>query len=179
MGELRPRLSDIRISFDLISKIGKAGHLDPEAFSVLATLVATCAAKLCWTYTAPGDGSLPDDDEMLRRYAMVSKRRWARLRPVVAEYFVVKKGRWHLDEPWIAIDERPARFAIPLALQRAILEREGKVCTYCGDTEGPFDFDHIYPVSRGGPNIASNLTLACASCNRSKGAKTLREWMGQ
>mgnify|MGYP001355667372 FL=1 len=62
---------------------------------------------------------------------------------------------------------------------RDVAARQGGVCTYCGTSDGPFDLDHIYPVSRGGSNEPSNLTLACASCNRSKGARTLREWLGR
>ena len=34
--------------------------------------------------------------------------------------------------------------------------------------------DHIHPVSRGGLSEDDNLILVCASCNKSKGAKTLR-----
>lgn len=61
--------------------------------------------------------------------------------------------------------------------QRAVSIREGTYCTYCGSEDGPFEFDHIFPVSRGGSNDASNLTLACRSCNSSKRDKTLKEWM--
>lgn len=179
MSDLKPTLSDVRISLDLISRFGRAGHLADDAFRALTSLVDACAGKLCWTYLPPTDGSLPDDDDMLHRLAGTSKRRWLKLRPILVEYFSVRRGKWHLKEEWIAIDDRPIRFAIPTSIHRAILTREGKVCTYCGDTEGPFDFDHIFPVSRGGKNDTSNLTLACANCNRSKGAKTLREWMGR
>jgi 5-methylcytosine-specific restriction endonuclease McrA len=44
-------------------------------------------------------------------------------------------------------------------------------CTYCGTpaTEGnPLTIDHIVPLSRGGTNQLSNLTVACARCNRAK-----------
>lgn len=36
--------------------------------------------------------------------------------------------------------------------------------------------DHIYPVSRGGLSEDDNLVLICASCNLSKGEKTLKEF---
>lgn len=51
-------------------------------------------------------------------------------------------------------------------------------CEYCGAEDGPFHIDHIFPVSRGGTNAVSNLALACAACNLSKGAKTVEEWRG-
>ena len=40
-------------------------------------------------------------------------------------------------------------------------------CSYCA---GPGQhFDHIEPVARGGRNHLSNLTRACAKCNKEKG----------
>lgn len=58
----------------------------------------------------------------------------------------------------------------------AIFERDGWRCRYCGDTEGPFECDHVLPISRGGSNDESNLATACRRCNRSKRAKLLTEW---
>jgi hypothetical protein len=176
---LWPRLSDIRLSFDLISRTNYvATTASDTGFRALMQLVAFSAAGLVWTYTEPDDGSLPDDDEVLARICGLSRKQWARVRAEVAPAFIIRRGRWTLKEDWIAIDDRPIRFAIPALVQQQVLTRQGRVCTYCGDTDGPFDFDHILPVSRGGSNAPSNLTLACATCNRSKGAKTLREWRG-
>lgn len=177
MRELTPGLGDIRLSFDLISRGSPVWILDERPFRCLMALVAQCAANLVWTYTPPGDGSLPDDDKRLARVVGLSVAEWQKVRPEVVAFFKIKRGKWHLKESWISIDDRPARFAIPIAIQAEVLRRSGKVCTYCGDTNGPFDFDHIFPVSKGGTNEPSNLTLACATCNRSKGGKTLLEWM--
>lgn len=60
-----------------------------------------------------------------------------------------------------------------------VFKRDGHVCSYCGDEEGPFHLDHINPVSRGGSNKPDNLTVACVPCNLSKGAKTPDEWRPQ
>ena len=49
-------------------------------------------------------------------------------------------------------------------------------CPYC-ETKLSFDqshVDHIHPVSKGGLSEDDNLVLVCASCNTSKGQKTLR-----
>ena len=49
-------------------------------------------------------------------------------------------------------------------------------CPYC-ETKLSFDqshVDHIHPVSKGGLSEDDNLVLVCASCNTSKGKKTLR-----
>jgi 5-methylcytosine-specific restriction endonuclease McrA len=177
MTALWPRLSDIRIDFSLIARSGAAGILSDEAFRALTALVAHSAAGMVWTYSEPGDGSLPDDDVNLARITGLGKRRWGRLRKEVELFFDVRGGKWHLNEPWVSIDTSGLRAAIPQRVLKIVEAREGRVCTYCGTTNGPFDFDHILPVSRGGLNDASNLTLACETCNRSKGGRTLREWM--
>jgi 5-methylcytosine-specific restriction endonuclease McrA len=49
-------------------------------------------------------------------------------------------------------------------------------CAYCGVTEN-IEIDHIVPLSRGGNHVVENLTSACKSCNSSKGAKLLSEWI--
>ena len=69
------------------------------------------------------------------------------------------------------------RTTIPLEVKRAIFERDGGACTYCGSTES-IALDHVMPWSRGGDDTADNLVLACRSCNSQKGAKTPEEWRG-
>jgi hypothetical protein len=57
-------------------------------------------------------------------------------------------------------------------------------CAYCGldgtSTHGPdgeyWHIDHVYPRSKGGLSVASNLVKACAFCNSSKGANYGAEW---
>lgn len=60
---------------------------------------------------------------------------------------------------------------------RKILLKNTNKCSYCGTDKGPFDVDHVIPVSYGGTNDIGNLTLACRRCNRSKGAKLVNEWL--
>jgi len=51
-------------------------------------------------------------------------------------------------------------------------------CAYCGVAlNGSGEIDHIIPVSRGGDNSPTNLTLACLTCNRDKHAKTAQEYL--
>ncbi|WP_080636186.1 HNH endonuclease [Salinispora mooreana] len=47
-------------------------------------------------------------------------------------------------------------------------------CTYCGAPS--LQADHIRPISRGGLDIADNLTPACDDCNNDKRAKLLDQW---
>lgn len=63
-------------------------------------------------------------------------------------------------------------------IRSAIFARDGFVCAYCGDVDGPFECDHVVPISRGGSNEKSNLVTACRKCNRSKRSKLVDEWRG-
>ena len=62
---------------------------------------------------------------------------------------------------------------------------KGRVCVYCGATEG-LSTDHIIPISRAGVdprivallNSADNCVCACKKCNSSKGDRDIFEWYG-
>lgn len=177
MNELRPSTSDIFLTPAMIHE-AYIWLADDTAFRALMLLVYSVSGGLAWTYTPPGDGSFPDDDKILARYAHVSPAKWRKIRPNIEQFFVSRGGRWHLNRDWISI-QVGARCAIPKAIQREVLSREGRRCTYCGDIDGPFHFDHIFPVSKGGTNNASNITIACRSCNLSKSDKTLAEWFAE
>lgn len=58
------------------------------------------------------------------------------------------------------------------------LDAQGNECCYCGASmlDG-FEIDHMTPVSRGGTNDRANLALSCVPCNRSKGTKTVEEFL--
>lgn len=71
---------------------------------------------------------------------------------------------------------RADRPPIPAAVKRAVRARDGNVCRYCGATEGPFEYDHVKPYSRGGKHTVANIVIACNPCNRDKGARTPKEW---
>ena len=70
----------------------------------------------------------------------------------------------------------PERDWLPLCGE--VYRRDGYVCQYCGDEEGPFAIDHVHPLSRGGSNELSNLVVACRVCNSSKCNLLLVEWRG-
>ena len=59
-----------------------------------------------------------------------------------------------------------------------LLELYGNFCFYCGNPiQGTPDIDHVKPRSKGGLNKLKNLRISCPSCNRSKGAKSLNEFL--
>jgi 5-methylcytosine-specific restriction endonuclease McrA len=66
----------------------------------------------------------------------------------------------------------PYRREVPMT-RRAILDRDGHACAYCGlraDT-----IDHVRPRSRGGAHVWTNVVAACARCNHRKGDRLLSE----
>ncbi len=48
-------------------------------------------------------------------------------------------------------------------------------CSYCGGISGTLD--HIVPLANGGEHGAANFTAACRTCNSSKHAKSLLEFL--
>lgn len=98
-----------------------------------------------------------------------------------------ERGRWFSDlMADCPIPVEPDRY-IPKAEREAVAERYGAApgsivpvacpCGAAGEIRWEpkrlrfvdMDLDHIKPVSRKGPNVASNLRLLCPSCNRSRG----------
>ncbi len=61
------------------------------------------------------------------------------------------------------------RQPIPMAVRRAVYERDSYCCVECGTLTG-LSLDHIVPVSSGGDSSAENLRTLCLPCNLKKGA---------
>lgn len=96
---------------------------------------------------------------------------------------LVSRGKLTLEDGQLVVGpegkiEPPIRPGIPSAIREAVWQRDGEVCQYCDATIGPFHLDHVMPWSRGGAHSVENLVVSCATCNWSKGTKTLAEWLG-
>jgi len=61
-------------------------------------------------------------------------------------------------------------------VRQYLLEKWGRRCAYCKQTNLPLQIEHMTPRSRGGSDRVSNLTLACEPCNTAKGARTAAEF---
>ena len=65
-------------------------------------------------------------------------------------------------------------------MARRIAARDNHECVYCAATAASsgshLHLDHLTPRSRGGADVASNLVLACRSCNSSRQATFLPTW---
>lgn len=63
-------------------------------------------------------------------------------------------------------------------LRQYLLEKNAHTCAYCGGKSGDpvLEVEHIIPKGRGGSDRASNLTVACRTCNARKGNQTAAEF---
>lgn len=59
-----------------------------------------------------------------------------------------------------------------------ILRRANGACVYCKTplTADTIQWDHVFPIARGGSHSVGNLAPACTKCNQSKSSKLLIEW---
>ena len=66
----------------------------------------------------------------------------------------------------------PKKRYISSELKQKVTERAKHLCEYCkcprAYSLGPFDVEHIIPLSRNGKTIIANLAYACSGCNGSK-----------
>ena len=60
----------------------------------------------------------------------------------------------------------------------AVLDERGlERCHYCGDV--PEHIDHVKAIADGGAHAVANLVPACASCNSSKNAADVFDWLAR
>jgi len=59
---------------------------------------------------------------------------------------------------------------------RGLLDLFGHRCGWCGAGNVPLELEHVYPISRGGPNDPTNVAPACGDCNHGKGAALPLTW---
>ena len=80
--------------------------------------------------------------------------------------------RMSIEHPHLVFFVSPQRLTISRDRRLEIIERDGPFCAYCGVEldEATFTVDHIEAFSKGGSDDPDNLTVACRSCNSSKGA---------
>lgn len=66
---------------------------------------------------------------------------------------------------------------VPPLTNISMYRRDQHQCGYCGRVyrEDKLSRDHIIPISRGGPNIWTNVITSCKTCNREKDSFLLEE----
>jgi 5-methylcytosine-specific restriction endonuclease McrA len=124
-----------------------------------------------------------------RLYMIAYLKEWRKNNPERARYL---GQRWMLENPDKARAFRKASKARRAARLRQaggtitrhdvllMFKSQKAKCWYCQcDISGGYHLEHRIPLSRGGSNDPSNVVLACADCNLSKGAKLPHEWNGR
>ena len=100
--------------------------------------------------------------------------RLTRLAPVTAiSQELVRFDTQKLETPEITGVEYQQGSLLGYEVREYLLEKWGRECAYCGDTDTPLEVEHVVPRAHGGSNRVSNLTLACHACNQGKGNGTL------
>lgn len=128
------------------------------------------------------NGKLNLLDERMPRSIGVEKRVWKRIYAALLQRGFLQEVegciypgpmcRFIVTEP----RQMPAEWALTRA---AVIQRDGARCSYCADEAGPFDIDHVVPVVHGGSHALTNLVVACRTCNRSKGSKSVDAWLAE
>lgn len=99
--------------------LGDTTHLNVTQHGAYLLLLMTA-----WRST---DCSLPDDDQLLARYARCTAAQWRSLKPVIADFFHIEDGRWRQgrlsDEFQAAVDRREKAAANGRA---SALKRKGR-----------------------------------------------------
>jgi 5-methylcytosine-specific restriction endonuclease McrA len=58
-----------------------------------------------------------------------------------------------------------------------LLEKWGRMCSYCDAKDVPLQIEHIHPRSKGGSDRVSNLCLACEKCNLKKNTNSIEKFL--
>ena len=64
-------------------------------------------------------------------------------------------------------------------LRELLYEAYGKKCKFCSrEIElNNSVFDHIIPISKGGPSSKENIAVICSTCNKVKGSLNLQDFL--
>jgi 5-methylcytosine-specific restriction endonuclease McrA len=123
------------------------------------------------------EGWLPPSLESRITNMLTLVRRLQRLCPIGAiSQELVKFDTQLMQDAEISGVEYQQGELVGYEVREYLLEKWGRMCAYCGQTNVPLAVEHIVPRSRGGSNRVSNLTIACHDCNQTKGKRTAAEW---
>ncbi len=59
----------------------------------------------------------------------------------------------------------------------SIFRRDNFKCVYCGDTTSPLTVDHLVLWEDYGPTVQENLVAACSKCNKTRGSKSVPQFI--
>ncbi|MHB8409986.1 MAG: RNA-guided endonuclease IscB [Acidiferrobacterales bacterium] len=107
-------------------------------------------------------------------------RRFGRLAPINAAAIEhVKFDMQKMQNPEISGIKYQQGTLQGYEVREYLLDKWGRKCAYCDAENTPLEVDHIQPVSKGGSNRVSNLTLACHDCNQRKGNSPIEHFLAK
>jgi 5-methylcytosine-specific restriction endonuclease McrA len=102
-------------------------------------------------------------NERTKEKRSVQAKEWARKNP---------EKRRAISSSYKARRRSKERNGDPTSVIFAWEQNAGKVCFWCKrECAEKYHVDHIFPLSKGGQHIVTNLAISCPSCNLSKSAK--------
>jgi 5-methylcytosine-specific restriction endonuclease McrA len=123
--------------------------------------------------------------EKMSAYAAANKEKIAARQKIYrAATHREKKAAWVKEhrEEYVSYNAlRRARklgnsIGLPKPDYKAILTEFGMICHLCGlkiESKTELEFDHVIPLSKGGPHSSGNVRPSHERCNRKKGSKLL------
>lgn len=172
-------------SFPLSGDLLRYGALvrepDARVFRAVVTLME-------WAWRGKPAASIDDCGKDFHRLIHEPPQWWRRHSAAVLAHFVkCSDGRYYHPDlaqralALVAAQATTWRLDIPPAewvrLRSRVFARDEYRCVYCGAVDRKLDCDHVVPLAGGGKSDLGNLVTACFVCNRSKGAKSVEEWM--
>lgn len=125
-----------------------------------------------------------NDPEFKRQKSLSGKRNYLANK----EKILARHRQWIVDHPGIQRVYSQRRRALEKAatinnsnIKEWMLKVKKKAfaaCYYCNAIVSTrrIHFEHIVPLSRGGPHSVENLCVSCKLCNLQKGTRRLSEW---
>lgn len=156
-----------QIRFHPVAFLSAVIDLEAAETAVLITMLARMWADR---------GFLQQDERLNARYCGMRPSRYRKVfaKLCAMKFFDLRDGRIFMGQRSLSM---MSRVAITNEVRKRVLAR-APACVYCGNPEGPFEVDHVFPAAQGGTNHRDNLAVACVPCNREKRAMTVQEWLG-
>lgn len=104
-------------------------------------------------------------------------QRWAPISAISSE--LVRFDMQQLENPEISGVEYQQGTLAGYEVREYLLEKWGRKCMYCNESDKPLQVEHIHPRAKGGTNRVSNLGIACGDCNQAKGTLDIRDFLAK
>lgn len=166
-----PRPKKATAPFDaLFADIGWRRDINAEAKLVYGKLTTMHRLKQAWTQAEIGERTGLSRHQVWRaigdlaRANLVEITRVGLGRPNTYTLRGVAADNLHGE----ADNAEARQKRIRAARLKQLIERYGKLCLRCGDTND-LQIDHVIPRAAGGPDDFTNLQILCRPCNQAKG----------